>query len=114
MNIDKKIVSEMQAKLEATKKELEKELTGLSAPVDMGDDIDSFDEETDEATEFSANAGMIVTLKRRYHRVDDALAKIAAGTYGVCEQCGQPIEIEVLRVDPESRLCKNDKQKINA
>lgn len=109
--MDTKIIAEMQAKLEAEKKELEKELAKLNEPVDMGDDVDSFDEEADEAVEFSANQGMAVTLKRRYHRVQDALAKIKAGTYGICEKCGKPIEIEVLRVDPESRICKADKMK---
>lgn len=110
--MDKKIIDEMRAQLESVKAELEVELKKLNAPVDMGDDIDSFDEETDEATEYSANQGMAQTIKRRYHRVQDALAKIVKGTYGICEKCGQEIEIEVLRVDPESRLCKADKLKI--
>ena len=101
----------MQAKLQSTKTELEAELKKLNEPVDMGDDIDSFDEETDEATEYSANQGMIVMLKRRYHRVIDALQKIKDGGFGMCEKCGNHIEQEILMIDPESRLCKADKLK---
>lgn len=112
--MDKKIIDEMSATLEAEKKELEKKLAGLNSPVNMGDDIDSYDEEADEATEYSANQGMVQTLKRQYHRVQDALAKIKAGTFGVCEKCGKDIGIDVLRVDPESRLCKADKKMQNA
>ena len=109
--MDTKTITEMQAHLARIKTELEAELKKLNEPVDMGDDIDSFDEEADEATEFSANQGMVITLKRRYHRVQDALAKIKAGTYGICEKCGKSIEIEILRVDPESRICKACKMK---
>jgi DnaK suppressor protein len=111
--MDKKIIAEMQAKLEAEKIVLEKELAKLNQPIDMGDDIDSFDEEADEATEFSANAGMIQTLKSRYHSIQEALAKIVAGSFGVCEQCNKPIEVEILNINPESHLCKADKQKMN-
>lgn len=111
--MDKEDLALSRTKLEKIQKELEAQLKRLNAPVDMGDDIDSFDEETDEATEFSANMGMVSTLKRRHTRVLDALTKIDKGTYGLCEKCGQPIELEILKVDPESRLCKADKQKIN-
>jgi DnaK suppressor protein len=109
--MDTKIIAGLKAQLEKTKTELEAELKKLNEPVDMGDDIDSFDEETDEATEYSANQGMAQTLKARYHRVQDALAKIKAGQYGMCEQCGKPIEPEVLRVDPESGMCRECKLK---
>lgn len=37
--------------------------------------------------------------------VEDALRKLDAGTYGVCERCGQPIDIERLRALPFARLC---------
>jgi DnaK suppressor protein len=34
-----------------------------------------------------------------------ALAKIEAGNYGVCEQCGQDIGFSRLHARPEARLC---------
>ncbi len=37
--------------------------------------------------------------------VDEALAKISAGTYGLCETCHEPIESERLAVDPLIRYC---------
>lgn len=37
--------------------------------------------------------------------IDDALARIAAGTYGLCERCGEPIPIARLEVIPYARLC---------
>jgi DnaK suppressor protein len=35
--------------------------------------------------------------------VQDALARIEAGTYGVCQECGEPIALERLRASPSAR-----------
>lgn len=37
--------------------------------------------------------------------IDAALGRIEAGTYGVCERCGQPIPRPRLRALPQARLC---------
>lgn len=37
--------------------------------------------------------------------IDDALAKIEQGTYGLCENCGKPIIKDRLRFIPWARLC---------
>jgi RNA polymerase-binding transcription factor DksA/very-short-patch-repair endonuclease/DNA polymerase III delta prime subunit len=37
--------------------------------------------------------------------VEDALRMQDAGTYGICERCGQPIDVERLRVLPFAPLC---------
>ena len=104
--MDRTILGEFKKKLLAVKEAVLRRITQLRKPVDMGDDIDSFEEEADETTENVANAGMVETLKRQAHRVDDALQKMEAGTYGVCEKCHQPIEEQLLAIDPESRYCR--------
>lgn len=38
-------------------------------------------------------------------KVDRALARVAAGTYGVCESCGNAIPVERLDVLPYSTIC---------
>ncbi|MHB8504830.1 MAG: TraR/DksA family transcriptional regulator, partial [Acidimicrobiales bacterium] len=37
--------------------------------------------------------------------IDRALAQIGAGTYGVCERCGQPIAQARLEALPYASLC---------
>uniref|UniRef100_A0A7V3PUB2 Zinc finger DksA/TraR C4-type domain-containing protein n=1 Tax=candidate division WOR-3 bacterium TaxID=2052148 RepID=A0A7V3PUB2_UNCW3 len=37
--------------------------------------------------------------------IDDALARIANGTYGICESCGEPIPLARLEVIPYARRC---------
>ncbi len=107
--MDIKLITSFKNKLVSIKNAITQQITKLRKPVDMGDDIDSFEEEADEATEMAAQAGMVETLKRRVHRVDDALTKMDQGKYGVCEKCGKEIEVALLNVDPESRYCRGCK-----
>ncbi len=37
--------------------------------------------------------------------VDDALAKMDNGTYGICERCGKPIDFARLKAIPWARHC---------
>jgi DnaK suppressor protein len=104
--MDIKLISYFKNKLLGVKNVLAHQISRLRKPVDMGDDTDSFEEEADEAAEMVNQAGMVDTLKRRAHRIDDALQKIDQGKYGICERCGKEIEREMLEIDPESRYCK--------
>lgn len=40
-------------------------------------------------------------------KIDDALAKIAAGTYGICDECGKPIADARMTTLPYAVLCIN-------
>jgi len=39
------------------------------------------------------------------HQIREALAKIADGTYGICEDCGKPIGVKRLEVIPYALFC---------
>jgi len=39
-------------------------------------------------------------------RIDAALARITAGTYGSCQKCGDPISDERLNLLPDTPFCK--------
>ncbi|MBN1580959.1 MAG: TraR/DksA C4-type zinc finger protein [Anaerolineae bacterium] len=43
--------------------------------------------------------------KERATSLVQALTRLRQGTYGVCEQCGQPIHPDRLTVLPETKLC---------
>lgn len=45
----------------------------------------------------------ILDIEREQIRV--AMARRKAGTYGICEECGQPIDPERLKVRPHATLC---------
>src|SRR6185437_11404121 len=55
------------------------------------------DEEIDLALETAA--------REKLAEIDAALRRLKDGTYGVCENCGQPIPIDRLRAVPWTRIC---------
>jgi RNA polymerase-binding transcription factor DksA len=46
-----------------------------------------------------------VAARRRLADTEDALARLAAGRFGTCEQCGGLIPVALLAAAPESRYC---------
>ena len=108
-NIDQELLQKLKAQLQEKKVKLTAQIAELKKPVDMGDDIDSFDEETDEAEEFSANLGMAEELKKSLQRINEALNNIQTNTYGKCRACEGQISIAHLEADPETELCKDCK-----
>jgi DnaK suppressor protein len=68
-----------------------------------------FDEESGEGGTAAVDRERDLTLSAQalstIAEIDAALAAIEAGTYGVCEQCGQPIPQARLRALPYARLC---------
>jgi DnaK suppressor protein len=49
--------------------------------------------------------GVVEAFKEQLEGVDRALAKIAAGTYGICDSCGREIAPARLEARPASVLC---------
>lgn len=59
----------------------------------------------DHAEELEERTATLADLERRYNDTVRALEKIEAGTYGICEISGEPIEEERLRANPAARTC---------
>ncbi|MBM0123288.1 TraR/DksA family transcriptional regulator [Pimelobacter simplex] len=57
------------------------------------------------AFERSQLATLVAQVRRHLAEVDAALARLDAGTYGLCETCGRPIDAARLEVRPASRTC---------
>ncbi|MDP8932550.1 MAG: TraR/DksA C4-type zinc finger protein [Actinomycetota bacterium] len=53
---------------------------------------------------------LALNARRILVQIDDALRRMDAGTYGLCERCGQAIEVERLEALPYATLCLGDKQ----
>lgn len=70
---------------------------------------DSFDEGFADTSQVTAERGEIEalagSLAETLRDLDDALAKLDAGTYGECERCGQQIGDARLEAMPAARLC---------
>lgn len=62
-------------------------------------------ERKERVQELMASTGRVRQLEDLLHEIDDALDRFAAGKYGFCETCGDPIEEERLHADPLIRFC---------
>ena len=65
----------------------------------------------DRANSSEAREDAERTLDREYtelEEVQDALQRIEAGTYGICEICGEPIQPARLDAIPWARYCLKD------
>ena len=76
---------------------------------ELGVDRDSFDEGFADSGQVTAERGevdaIVGTLRDTLNEIDDALGKLEAGTYGLCESCGAPIPEARLEAMPSARLC---------
>ena len=87
--------------------DLRAEAEQLAADREPGDV--QFDEESGQGDTMNVERERDLALSAQamaaVEDIDRALAKIDAGTYGVCERCGQPIPKERLRALPYAALC---------
>lgn len=59
----------------------------------------------DRAEDLEEREAIVANLETRYNATTAALARIEAGTYGVCEVCQAAIEEARLNANPAARTC---------
>jgi DnaK suppressor protein len=91
------------AELDAKRAELEAEISGLEAPAEDTGGIsfgkrvgDGTSIAVERITQVAAHDGLGAVLDE----VRRAQAKLADGSYGVCDRCGRPIPVERLEARP--------------
>jgi RNA polymerase-binding transcription factor DksA len=120
--------------LENQKADIEKQLKSFATKDErLGGDYDtkfpdlgthqSSDELAQEVSLYESRLPVEFTLEDKLQAINAALAKIElagiglAGTeknrYGVCENCGKPIDRKRLEAKPEAKYCVKCKDKIN-
>ncbi len=76
---------------------------------ELGVDRSTYDEGFADSGQVTAERGeveaLVGSLRETFTDINDALAKLEAGTYGQCESCGQPIGDARLEAMPMARLC---------
>ena len=112
------------ADLEEVRAELKAEAVGLRAEIEaaesqiaarLGDSVaEAGDDEADASSKlFEREHELAITRNTRelLEQTEHALARIEAGTYGVCESCGKPIGKARLQAFPRATLCVACKQR---
>jgi len=105
----------LRSRLESMRKHLSEELEQLKStvrPADERREGSPFGKREEEATE-SFELEKRLTLEKRIREqlaeVEHALQKFEDGTYGSCDNCGQPIDPARLEALPQASLCLNCK-----
>ena len=115
MSTDYKLLS---SRLESQFKSLTSELEQLKTSFhsfrrDPHDEV----EEASEKCELELNLTLGKRIRDSLIEVVKALNKFKTGTYGLCEGCGQPIDLARLDILPQARFCLSckvqDENRIN-
>jgi DnaK suppressor protein len=118
--MDKKTVEEFKKNLEKERSALEGQLkTFATKDEKMKGDWDTkfpkldnnvsgssgLETAADEVEEYNSLLPVEYSLELRLQKINVALKRIGAGTYGKCENCKKDIPLERLKVSPESTFC---------
>ncbi len=87
-----------QAKLAQIEQAKALDITGTGYTNHQADDATMVYDQT-------VNVSTSRAAKTRLRQIEEALARFEAGTYGVCERCGQEIDIARLEAIPYTTLC---------
>ncbi len=104
----------MDSKLLAIKKKLTKQREDLLSEAEntltskISSEKESFPDPTDQAVA-ELDSNFTLRLRGREQKllkkIDEAIARIEDGTYGVCESCGEQISTKRLEARPVTTLC---------
>lgn len=110
--LDTGAVSSLKVELLAERERLVDELAQLEETSALGKWKDDLGADIADAGFAIVEREQAVTLatnaKRLIRQIDDALARMDAGTYGVCEVCGDPIGDARLEAIPYATMCVSD------
>ncbi len=114
MTIDPKTLAELKTALLEEKNSLETDLQKIARPIDKRDgeyetNFERIGEDKDdnatEVEQYADNLPVETALENKLKDVIEALAKMEKGTYGVCENCQQELDIERLKINPSAKTC---------
>jgi DnaK suppressor protein len=95
--------ADQRALLTAERERLRNELEAIG--VDSGANDSGFADSGQVTAERGEIDALVGSLQETLSDIDNALAKFDGGSYGLCEQCGEPIGDARLEAMPAARLC---------
>ena len=113
-NMDKKVIAKIKKILLASKKQLGEDLNSFTEKDEHAKDEhsakfpnygDKSDESVQEIDEYTTNLATEKVLESALRDIDNALARIAKGNYGICKYCKQEIGEKRLMARPVANTC---------
>ncbi|PKL52286.1 MAG: transcriptional regulator, TraR/DksA family protein [Nitrospira bacterium HGW-Nitrospira-1] len=103
LDLKKSLLRKKEAILKEVKEEIARHISGENKQL-----VDTANDDGDWAQiDISEDLSLqrLSAQRKLMHNIDEALRKIADGTYGVCEECGEEISAKRLMVLPAATLC---------
>jgi len=96
------------------KAELEKILFNITTEIKEINRCDIKDEGDMAAASMDSGRDYQILLnqKKELEEINEALKRIEEGTYGICDMCDEPIQIERLKIKPYAKYCIICKEEI--
>lgn len=110
-------LGEIRGELTSELERIERQVATLQSSIadvlrDSGDGAGDDTADTgSKAFEREQEMTLLAHTRESLFQTEHALRRIAAGTYGACESCGQPIGKARLQAFPRATLCVSCKQK---
>ena len=107
----------LRSRLDMEQKRLTNELEQLKANTRSTDErregspFGKREEEATESFELEKRLALEKRIRDQLAGVEHALHKFDDGTYGLCDDCGQPIDPARLEALPQANLCVSCKEK---
>jgi len=98
-------VSKLRLHLTSEATELQRELAKLEAASAPPEFDENFADSAQVAAEQGENHSLAANLRDQLAEVEAAVARLEAGSYGVCEVCGGTIGDARLEAMPSARFC---------
>jgi DnaK suppressor protein len=118
-SLAKKEADDLRERLITEKGELESQLATLeentfaASQSDMSGEV-AFDDETADAGTATFERERDLSIENNIRdlltKIDRALQRMGAGTFGICDRCGKPIEKARVKALPYVDLCIKDAQ----
>jgi DnaK suppressor protein len=108
-------INKLREYLESEQRRLAEELEQLKTSVPSyeerreGSPFGKREEEATEALELEKRLALENRIRQELVGIEHALQKFEEGTYGLCDNCGQPIDPARLEALPQANLCLNCK-----
>lgn len=100
------LLAAQRAEREAEARALADSLSDVRAARSDGTADDEHDPEGSTlSSDWSRISGLLGAVRARVDAIDRAIARIDAGTYGVCLRRGEPISLDRLEALPAAELC---------
>ena len=103
LDLRRSLVSKKENILKEVKEEIAKYISGENKQL-----VDTANDDGDWAqVDISEDLSLqrLSTHRKLMYNIDEAIRKIAEGTYGICEECGEEISEKRLLVLPTATLC---------